>query len=89
MFLVEKSDISKKERKKVSPRGHILFLLTPVKMVMAAAGPMRSSFRLGRRTWLCTPPSTPKPTQGGAETDWKKNRVCVSTIYLYNNVQTL
>jgi len=39
----------KKERKTDFSRGHILFLLTPVRMVMAAAGPMRSSFRLGWR----------------------------------------
>ncbi|MEQ2173327.1 hypothetical protein GOODEAATRI_031032 [Goodea atripinnis] len=44
-------------------------------MVMAAAGPMRSSLRLGWRIQVCTPHTDPKPTQRKTKTDWKKNRV--------------
>lgn len=39
----------KKKREVVLSRGYMLFLLTPARMVMAAARPMRSSFRLGWR----------------------------------------
>lgn len=37
-----------------------MFLLTPERMVMAAAHPMRSSVRLEWRIWVCNPD---KPTR--------------------------
>lgn len=48
---------TKKERgsEAVCSRGYILFLLTPARMEMAAASPVRSSFRLGWRIEVCNP----------------------------------
>lgn len=39
----------KREKEVVLPRGYMLFLLNPARTAMAAASPMRSSFRLGWR----------------------------------------
>lgn len=45
-------------------KGSILFLLTPARMAMAAASPMRSSFRLGWGTSLCNPTKTKNYERG-------------------------
>lgn len=66
-----------------------MFLLTPERMVMAAAHPMRSSVRLEWRIWVCNPDKPTRKKEQGLLKKKNKPSGWINGIFLYSNVCNL